>query len=125
MSNPLQIQGVGNGSQKCEWQMECPIAVPHHEGTAHKHTLTTPIVTGAGKDLPGLLGLKSLEAQRAILDTSGQTLISPGPGKVEISLPPGSLCIPLQKAPSGHLVMVLDAYQKITEQQQTITIRST
>ena len=40
-------------------------------------------------------------------------LIFPGPGDVEISLPPGSLRVPLEKAPSGHLVMVIDEYQKL------------
>ena len=44
----------------------------------------------------------------------GRALILPGPGRVEVSLPPGSICIPLEKAPSGHLVMVVDEYEKIT-----------
>ena len=117
MSPPLSIQGVGNGSQQCIWEMECPVAIPHADGDAHEHSFKTPIVTGAGKDLPGLLGLKSLEAQRAILDTAGKTLIIPGPGPVELNLPPGSLRIPLEKAPSGHLVMVVDEYHKTVQSQ--------
>ena len=72
---------------------------------------------GTGKDLPGLLGLRSLEQQRAILDTGGRTLIFPGPGDVEISLPPGSVRVPLEKAPSGHLVMVIDEYHKLISQK--------
>ena len=28
MEKPLIIQGVGNGTQKCEWEVNMPIAVP-------------------------------------------------------------------------------------------------
>ena len=115
MAQPLRIQGVGNGSQQCEWEMHCPIAVDQTGDGAKKHTFTAPVVQGTGKDLPGLLGLRSLEQQRAILDTGNKELILPGPGDVEITLPPGSVRVPLEKAPSGHLVMVVDDYQKIVQ----------
>ena len=55
-----------------------------------------------------------MEQQRAILDTGGKSLILPGPGEVEIVLPPGSVRIPLEKAPSGHLVMVIDNYSNLS-----------
>ena len=113
MTRPLNIQGVGNGSQQCEWEVTCPIAVTHMEGDTHLHEMTTPIVRGSGADLPGLLGLRSLEHKRAILDCGRQMLIFPGKGDVEIVLPPGSLEVPLQKAPSGHLVMVIDEYEQV------------
>ena len=68
---------------------------------------------GDGSGLPGLLGLRTLEHERAILDTGNHELIFPGPGRVKIELPPGSTRIPLHKAPSGHLVMVVDDYEKV------------
>lgn len=37
-------------------------------------------------------------------------LILPGPGDIEIRLPPGSLEVPLERTPSGHLVMAIDQY---------------
>ena len=37
----------------------------------------------------------------------------PGKGDIEIVLPPGSLEVPLHKAPSGHLVMVIDEYEQV------------
>ena len=113
MSEPLTIQGVGNGTQACRYKMDIPIAVPHADGTSHQHTLSSPIVEGTGSELPGLLGLRSLEAARAILDTGNKRLIFPGPGPLEIKLPPGSVEIPLHKAPSGHLVMIIDDYEKL------------
>ena len=33
-----------------------------------------------------------------------------------MELPPGTVEIPLQKAPSGHLVMVIDDYEKLIKQ---------
>ena len=110
MNPPLTVQGVGNGSQACSWEIHCPVAVSHSDGHTYEHSFKAPIVEGSGKSLPALLGLRSMEQQRAILDTGGKTLILPGPGEVEIVLPPGSVRIPLEKAPSGHLVMVIDNY---------------
>ena len=112
--NTLSIQGVGNGSQACNWKLVCPIAILHPDGQAHLHTFEAPIVEGTGEDLPGLYGLKSMEQKRAILDTGGRKLYFPGPGDVQIILPPGSIEVPLQKAPSGHLVMVVDNFEQVT-----------
>ena len=110
MSKPLEVAGVGNGSQRCNFKMSCPIAVPNADGSASLHTMTVPIVEGTGEDLPGLLGLRTLEQQSAILDVGGRQLIFPGLGGVKFDLPPGSVSVPLEKAPSGHLVMTVDAY---------------
>ena len=111
MTNPLKIAGVGHGHHDCEWQIRCPIAVSSSEGNEPHtllHELVAPVVRGAGAELPGLLGLRSLENHRAILDTGGHKLLFPGPGDVKVILPPGSLVIPLHKAPSGHLCMAID-----------------
>ena len=110
----LNVQGVGNGSQACKFKLACPIAIPHTDGKSHLHRITTPIVEGSGAELPGLLGLRSLETDRAILDTDERVLHFPGPGDVEINLPPGSVSIPLEKAPSGHLVIPIDNYEQVT-----------
>ena len=113
MTQPLNIQGVGHGSQQCRWEMVCPIAVPDEGGSAQVHTINSPMVSGSGEDLPGLLGLRSLEALRAILDTANRTFMFLGPGPIKIELPPGSTVVPLEKAPSGHLVMVIDDYEHV------------
>jgi hypothetical protein len=114
----LNVQEVGNGSQSCNFKLACPIAVPHTDDTTHLHKISTPIVEGTGSDLPGLLGLRSLEADKAILDTGKRLLHFPGPGEVEIKLPPGSVSIPLEKAPSGHLVIPIDDFESISNQQR-------
>ena len=35
-----------------------------------------------------------------------------GEGEAKLELPPGSTPIPLHKAPSGHLVMIIDDYDQ-------------
>ena len=60
-----------------------------------------------------------MEKLGAILDTRGKQLIIPAPGdhQVTLDLPPGATVLPLEKAPSGHLVLVTDAYAKVKTTQ--------
>ena len=111
LPKPLRIQGVGNGHQECTHALRIPIAVPDGQGRAFIHTLEAPIVGGTGKDLPGLLGLKTIESLKGLVDTGGRKLILPGPeGSLDS---PGTTKLPLEKAPSGHLVLVVDAYELV------------
>ena len=111
MPIPISVSGVGSGSQRCTQKLICPIAVNVAEQGASLHELQAPIVGDEGKDLPGLLGLKALKATRGILDCNGKKLHLLGPGEFNPVLPPGSITIPLQEAPSGHLVMIIDDYE--------------
>ena len=70
---------------------------------------------GTGAELPGFLGLKSLESLRAALDMGRQQLILPGGGEPEITWPPGTIIVPLDRAPSGHNVMTIDAYERVVQ----------
>jgi len=117
MNNPLMIQGVGNGHQECSWELDTPIAVGYADGTAHQHRFSSPIVEGNGAELPGLLGLRSIEGNRGIMDTGNKKLIFPGKGDVEYVLPPGSIVLPLEKAPSGHLVLPVDEFERLAQKQ--------
>ena len=112
MDQPLNIQGVGNGTQQCTHQLVTPIAVHDSEGRATLHSLTAPVVQGGGRQLPGLLGLRSLESLGAVLDMGRQQLIMPGGGDRPHEWPSGTTIIPLQKAPSGHLVLVIDEFER-------------
>ena len=112
----MHIQGVGNGTQQCNFKMKCPVAIPHSDGITYQHTISTPIVEGSGENLPCLLGLQSLENDRAILDCGNGKLYYPGPGEIRIELPPGSIEIPLMKAPSGHLCVPVDDFETMMAQ---------
>ena len=114
LETPLHIAGVGNGTQSCHYKLKTAVALTDADGRTEAHTLTVPIVEGSGANLPGLLGLKSLEAQNAILDTGRRMLHFPGPDTRPLQLPEGTISIPLEKAPSGHLCMVVGDFHKLT-----------
>merc|ERR1712240_189164 len=67
--------------------------------------LTSPAV--ANSELPGLLGLKALIRNRAVLDFTTLKLYFCGPADYDVagSLPEGSDVFQLEIAPSGHIVL--------------------
>ena len=110
LENCIGIAGVGNGANKIQYSFDGPVAIPSEDGTARLFNLSAGIVEEPGEDLPGLLGMDVLRSRRAIMDIGNKRLIFPGEGEIEIRLPPGSFVTPLIEAPSGHMVMVIDAY---------------
>lgn len=112
MERPLSIQGVGSGTQQCTHEIRTPIAITDAKGQTTVHSWTAPIVRESGAGLPGLLGLRSLESMRAVLDMGHQELILPGRGDTEIVWPSGTVRLPLHRAPSGHLVLVIDDFER-------------
>ena len=47
--------------------------------------------------------------------TEGKEMLTfPGPGGYKVEWSPGTVHVPLQTAPSGHLVFVVDAFGKIS-----------
>jgi hypothetical protein len=95
----LHDQGVGDRSQSCKYKMICPISAAHADGELRMAQITAPVAEETGEDLPGLLGLRSLEQMRAIGDCGGRKLYIPGPGEIQVILPPGSNEIPSREAP--------------------------
>ena len=80
-----------------------------------------PILEGAqGQHCPALLGLKSLQAKKGVLqlDKEKRILTFPGPGGYEINWAPGATHIQLESAPSGHYVIPVDAYDRIPPKAQ-------
>ena len=82
METPLHVQGIGNGTQECIWEIRLPIAAADGNGDTHVHSFDTPIVEGTGEEVPGLLGLKSIREKKGVLETEpGKEMLTfPGPG---------------------------------------------
>jgi hypothetical protein len=120
MATPLNIAGVGSGTQECKWETKIPICVEDAGGeTATVHHFETPTVEGTGEDLPSLLGLHSISSKEGVLETgSGKERLSfPGPGGYQIIWSPGTQHFPLKSAPSGHLVIPLGDFAKVTKKE--------
>ena len=113
MTEPLEVAGVGNGTLTAEWCLSIPIALEDEDGsTATAHALETPVVEGAGDDIPGLLGLRSMRARKSVLEmTEGKEYLTfPGPGGYTITWSPGTVRLPLHTTPSGHLAVPIDSF---------------
>ena len=114
---PLNVMGVGNGSQACRYDVEMPVALTRADGTVASGTFTAPTVDDSG--LPALLGLTSLRDARALLDMHTLKLHFCGPNGANIELSPGSQTFNLEVSPSGHLVVPCCEFQKQAKISET------
>ena len=101
--SPLQVGGVGKGAQVCRDDCRMPISLTRQDGSVSAGSFTSPVVLQSG--CPALLGLRSLQENRAILDLSKKQLHFVGPGEPTLVLPPGSETFQLETAISGHLLL--------------------
>ena len=115
---PLNVMGVGNGAQTCEYDACVPLALERTDGTFVKADYTAPIVENS--ELPMLMGLDTLREQRAILDLHSLQLHFCGPGDTKLDLPPGSDSFQLELSPSGHLVLPCGRYEEAKASTQKI-----
>ena len=123
---PLEVCGVGNGSQSCHYDCTLPVAIqPENTSDTNIGDLRVPAV--ANSDLPGLLGLTALKKNRAVLDFTTLKLYFCGPNDYELEkgLPEGTDVYQLETAPSGHIVLPCCEYQKAsTSSEHTLTLLS-
>ena len=99
MTDTLVVEGVGAGSQSCTERAHVPMALE----TGDQATFSTPIIPNS--DVPALLGMKTLEAKRAVIDVTGRKLYLLGPGDWKPQLPTGTIELNLEKSESGHLML--------------------
>ena len=114
---PLTVSGVGKGNEGANFNGALPVAFKSTDGTYKSGVMDTPIIRNS--ELPGLLGLKSLEKLRAVIDFTTGKMYLMGPGDPEFDFPPGTECFQLERAPSGHLLLPCHRYQGFDEQQAT------
>eukprot|EP00439_Symbiodinium_sp_Y106_P057262 s2270_g8.t1 len=110
----LQVGGVGRGSQQCKTECCLPIALQRQDGSVASGTYSAPVVSQSG--CPALLGLRTLQENRAILDCDKRQLHFPAKGEITLVLPPGSETYQLETAESGHLLLPCDAFHLKTPQ---------
>ena len=116
---PLQVAGVGHGTQGAKFDVNIPVALKTTTGNFKIGAFDAPCIQDS--DIPGLLGLKSLEENRAILDTVHSRLYFLGKGDCDLMslLPPGTECYDLQKSTSGHLILPMTYYADLDKARQS------
>ena len=78
LNQPLSFSGVGKSSQQADRALSVDFQLSNTENGTTRCSYTAPVIPNS--ELPPLLGLKSLQSKRAVLDTYGKLLILPGPG---------------------------------------------
>ena len=122
---PLQVSGVGHGSQACNYDCRLPVSVRHVDGHRSLGELTIPAAQNS--EMPGLLGGQALRNNRGLWDFSTDRLYFLGPGdyNLEKALPPGTDVFQLERAPSGHSVLPCCEYsEQETNREHTLTLLS-
>ena len=137
LDRPMTVQGVGDGAPECNWTATLPISIMTNpngnvddpDRKAAKHYYEAPILEGKqGQHCPGLLGLRSLQANKTVLqlDADKRMCTFPGPGGYEIKWAPGAVHIQMESAPSGHYVIPVDSYSELKENkglpEKTVTL---
>ena len=102
---PLNVSGVGQGAEQCTYDSHLPVGLVNTRGESRHGKIDTPTINNS--HLPGLLGLKSLTANRTIIDTVHNKLYFVGPSDfdLEAMLPPGTHCFQAELSPSGHMIL--------------------
>ena len=103
----LEVSGVGSDAAVCDYTAELPIAVQFDDSEPTLESFVTNIADGCGEDLPAILGSRSMQEKDAVLllRKGKEILALPGPGGYKIEWSPGTKLLPMQAAPSGHLVI--------------------
>ena len=123
MNTPLRIHGVGSGTNKGEWEVRTPIAVPvlneNDELTTELFDFECPSIEGSGEDLPLILGLKSMTEKSGVLEMGkGKRMLTfPGPGGYEIKWAPGAVRIPLHDAMSTHSMIPCEHFDQLKQKK--------
>ena len=96
----------------CDEKITLPIAVKYKDEPANRDTYTANIATGSGADLPAILGSDTMQAKDAviIMRKGKEMMFFPGPGGYTISWSPGTKLLPMEAAPSGHMVIPCDKF---------------
>jgi len=118
LESPPTIRGVGDGVNECKHEVILPIATARSpDKVADLNWYETLIVEAPGDELPLVLGLKSMADKNGVLNMSrdSPTLTLPGPEGFEVKWSLGTRHFPLIHAPSGHLILPCDLFDKIPE----------
>ena len=111
----LHVNGVGSDSATCDREMEAPIAVKFEGQPATLQKFRANIAEGCGTNLPAILGATSMQEKDSvlILRSGKEMFVFPGPGGCSIKWSPGTKLLPMQHAPSGHLVVQCDRFEDL------------
>ena len=116
LARPLEVGGIGSGTQSAYQSGLHPIGLPDGTDAIYE----SPILPNSGT--PALLGQKSLKKMRCLLDCFNNKLYRVGPGGYKLNLSPGSVTYPLEESHAGHLMLPCSRFNRHASQQQEVDL---
>ena len=92
-----------------------PIAVQFKERPATQEIFQANVSEGCGAHLPAIMGLTSMKEKDGviILRDGKEQFVFLGKGGYKIEWSPRTKIVPLDVAPSGHLVIICDKFEEL------------
>jgi hypothetical protein len=116
LATRMPVDGVGAGSSTCSHSAKVPVCLADGLGA----TYAAPMIDGS--DVPALLGASSMTEHRFVLDLVHDVAMLLGPGGMELKLSPGSRVLPIQRSPTGHLLISASEWNKSKPSSATIAL---
>ncbi len=113
-SSPLEVGGVGSGTQTCHNEITMQTAVRATDGAMTSGTYTAPVIPNS--QCPALLGLRSLASNNAVLDMVDNRLILLPTG-AQLEIPTGAEIFNLERSQTGHLLLPVTEYDRLKRAQ--------
>ena len=109
---PLQeartVQGVGNGVQRCTHEVQMTMGMRDVDGNHIEGEYRAPCINGS--NVPGLMGIKTLKAQDALIRCRTGEMWWLGQGGVDIRVSPGTKHFQMKESPGGHWLLPVNCF---------------
>ena len=107
---PRYVAGVGNGAQQANYEVELTTGMVDTDGVYHEEKFRSPCLENSG--VPGLMGIRSLERNDALIRCKTGEIWFLGPGGVKIEPSPGSRHFQMNKSKSGHWQIPISRFRR-------------
>ena len=103
LEKPREVQGVGHGTQTCAYELHVPIGLQESGGEIFEEVYQAPCIPGSA--VPGLVGIRSLRRNDALIRCKTEELWFLVPGGAKIEASPGSRHHQMRMPTSGHWML--------------------
>ena len=101
------MQGVG-GQQAATYEVELATGTHDVDGNRHFSSYKAPCLNNS--NVPGLLGIKALKFEDALIRCSTGEMWFLGAGGVELKVSPGTRHFQMREAPGGHWMLPVSQF---------------
>ena len=108
LDQPKRVSGVGKHAQEATYEVELATGTMDTEGNLVKGTYVAPCINQSS--VPGLMGIKALKVNDALIRCKTGEMWFLGQGGVEIRPSPGSKHFQMKESPGGHWMLPVSTF---------------